>query len=33
VPSFATEYDAVDVKRQLDGFEQELHKLTRKQPS
>lgn len=33
VPSFATEYDAADVERQLDGFEQELHSLTRKQPS
>jgi hypothetical protein len=33
VPSFATEYDAADVERQLIGFEQQLHGLTRNQPS
>ena len=33
VPSFATEYDAADVERQLVGFERQLHGLTRNQPS
>jgi hypothetical protein len=31
VPSFATEYDAAEVERQLDAIEQKLHGLTKKQ--
>jgi hypothetical protein len=33
VPSFATEYDAAEVERQLDAIEQKLHGLTKKPQS
>jgi hypothetical protein len=31
VPAFVTEYDAVEVERQLDAIEQELHGLIKRQ--